>query len=134
MKYVLVLAALFAAPFAKADTKPTVVDALIAQGYKFVLVSTKNTDTDLVLVNEDANNLEFVVGDATCRTSIFQKEDPVYPGETLGVIAITCDNHGVQSVSSASCSPRYPEVQSHFEMKDSKDSYVMDLVCRVKVP
>jgi len=106
------------------------VDALTVQGYKFVLVATKN-NTDKVLVNEDANNLEFNVGETVCRTKIFSKGDPTYPGEQLGVLQIECNSHGVKYISSASCSPRYPEVQSHFEISDDQDSYVLDLVCRV---
>lgn len=109
----------------------TAVDALTVQGYKFVLVATKN-NVDQVLVNEEANNLEFQVGDAVCRTKILSKEDPTYPGEELGVLQVVCDSHGVKLTSSASCSPRYPEVQSHFEIADDQDNYVLDLVCRVK--
>lgn len=111
--------------------KLSAVDALTVQGYKFVLVATKN-NTDLVLVNEEANNLEFQVGDTVCRTKILSKEDPTYPGEELGVLQVVCDSHGVKLTSSASCSPRYPEVQSHFEVADGQDSYILDLVCRVK--
>lgn len=114
------------------STSPiTVVDALTIQGYKFVLVATKN-NTDLVLVNEEANNLEFTVGEAVCRTQILSKEDPTYPGEELGVLQVACSSHGVKFTSSASCSPRYPEVQSHFEIGDGQDAYILDLVCRVR--
>ncbi|MBS1971063.1 MAG: hypothetical protein JSU04_12185 [Bdellovibrionales bacterium] len=111
----------------------TAVDALTVQGYKFVLVATKN-NVDQVLVNEEANNLEFNVGDTVCRTKILSKEDPTYPGEELGVLQVVCDSHGVKLTSSASCSPRYPEVQSHFEVADGQDNYILDLVCRVKAP
>jgi hypothetical protein len=120
------------------DTQPVatpahleVAEALTLQGYKFVLAATKN-NTDQVLVNEAANNLEFQVGGTVCRTKILSKEDPTYPGEELGVLQVVCDSHGVRLTSSASCSPRYPEVQSHFEIADGQDAYVLDLVCRVK--
>lgn len=116
------------------STSPiSAVDALTVQGYKFVLVATKN-NADMVLVNEEANNLEFNVGDTVCRTKILTKDDPTFPGEELGVLQVVCDSHGVKLTSSASCSPNYPEVQSHFEIADGQDSYILDLICRVKAP
>jgi hypothetical protein len=96
-------------------------------------VATKN-GTDAVLVNEEANNLEFTVADTTCRTKIQAKRDPIYQEETLGVLALECESLGVKSVSSASCSTRFPEIQNHFEIKDDRDSFILDLICRAKIP
>lgn len=112
---------------------PSDVETLTSLGFKFVFVATKN-GKDTVLVNEEANNLEFSVADTTCRTRIQAKKDPVYAGETLGVLALECESHGAKSVSSASCSTRFPEAQNHFEIKDDQDAFVLDLICRIKVP
>lgn len=105
------------------------VGELVSQGFTFALAATAN-ETDLVFVNEDANNLEFSVAGTVCRTRIFAKDDPVYEGETLGVISLECDSHGAKILSSASCSPRFAETQSHFEINDGKDFYILDLLCR----
>jgi len=112
---------------------PSDVDTLVSQGFKFVLVATKN-GADSVLLNEQANDLEFSVADTTCRTKIRSKKDPVYVGETLGIFSLECESRGAKYISSASCSPRFPEIQNHFEIKADKDTFVLDLICRVMVP
>lgn len=109
------------------------VDELAAQGFKFVLVATKGS-TDMVLVNEEANNLEFNVGATVCWTKIFSKEDPIYPGETLGVLKVVCDSNGVKITSSASCSSRFQNGQSHLEVGEGEGAYILDILCRVKAP
>jgi len=118
-----------------AAVKPTlsIVDALVVQGFKFVLVATKN-NTDLVLVDEDAHNLEFNVGETVCRVKILTKEDLTYPGEELGVLQVVCNSHGVKLTSSASCSDRYSDEQSHLEVSDDQDTYILDLICRKTTP
>ncbi len=107
-------------------------DVLISRGFKFILVVTKNGE-DTVLVNQKAADFEFTLADSVCHMKIQSKKDSVYQGETLGVLSLECKNHGIQSISSASCSQRFPEAQNHVEIKDDKDSFVMDLICRLEI-
>lgn len=129
--FLVLASAVFTLIFTVQAQATSVVDELAAQGFKFVLVATKGS-TDLVLVNEEANNLEFNFGTTICQTKIFSKEDPVYPGETLGVLKVTCESNGVKITSSASCSSRFQNGQSHLEVGEGEGSYVLDILCRVK--
>lgn len=108
---------------------PASVSDLVEQGFKFVLAVTVN-ETDKVFVNEDAHHREFTVGGTLCRTHVFSRPDPVYPKEVLGVISLECESEKNKMVSSASCSLRFPDTQSHFEINDGKEFYVLDLLCR----